>query len=69
MDEAGILAEASGRPELSVSPPESPHPSSLLLSPASTLEPGTEGTFCGVLTVWWNLSWDAQLMHKGFRDN
>ena len=29
VDEAGILGEASGRPELSVSPPESPHPSSL----------------------------------------
>ena len=29
VDEAGILGEASGRPELSVSPPETPHPSSL----------------------------------------
>ena len=29
VDEAGILGEASGRPELSVSPAESPHPSSL----------------------------------------
>ena len=29
VDEAGILGEASGRPELGVSPPESPHPSSL----------------------------------------
>ena len=29
VDEAGILGEASGRPELRVSPPESPHPSSL----------------------------------------
>ena len=29
VDEAGILGEASGKPELSVSPPESPHPSSL----------------------------------------
>ena len=29
VDEAGILGEASVRPELSVSPAESPHPSSL----------------------------------------
>ena len=29
VDEAGILGEASGRPELRVSPHESPHPSSL----------------------------------------
>ena len=29
VDDAGILGEASRRPELSVSPPESPHPSSL----------------------------------------
>ena len=29
VDEAGILGEASGRPELSVIPPENPHPSSL----------------------------------------
>ena len=29
VDEAGILGEASGRPELNVSPPETPHPSSL----------------------------------------
>ena len=29
VDEAGILGEASGRPELSVSLTESPHPSSL----------------------------------------
>ena len=29
VDEAGILGEASGRPDLSVSPRETPHPSSL----------------------------------------
>ena len=29
VDEAGILGEASVRPELIVSPPECPHPSSL----------------------------------------
>ena len=33
------------------------------------MEPETESTFCGVLTVWWNLSWDAHLMLKRSRDN
>ena len=60
-----MLWEASGRPALRVSPHGNPHTSSLRQSPASTLEPGTESTGCGVLIVWWNLSWDAQLVLKG----
>ena len=49
------------------SPQESPHLPSLHQSPAPP-QPGTEITWCGVLTVWWNLSWDVQLVFKGSSD-
>ena len=68
MDQSGMSLEASGRLEIRVSPYESPHLSSLHPSPTSTRELGTERIWCGVPTVWWNLSWDAQLMLKGSSD-
>ena len=50
---------------------EPPWESTPILSPSKPCPhplPGTKITWCGVLTVWWNLIWDAQLVLKGSSD-